>query len=65
MEKKKYDNLEYRYRKCPICDKMYILPTENLYRLTVNGKRIDYCSYTCWIKAQEKYGIKRRRGIGW
>ena len=40
--------------KCPICGKNFIIPPENIYKFTVNGKLQHYCSYTCYRKVQKE-----------
>ena len=49
-----YGVFEDRNRKCPVCGKSFILPPENIYKLTVKGKLQHYCSYTCYRKIQVK-----------
>ena len=51
-------------KECPICGKGFIKPQSNLYRLKIDGKMVDYCSYTCHNKAKAKYnkGKPKRRG---
>ena len=36
---------------CPICKKEFIHNPMSIYKLTINNKRVHYCSYTCWRKA--------------
>ena len=40
-------------RVCPVCGKEFILPIENIYKLTIKGVRVDFCSYTCF-RVEEK-----------
>ena len=44
-------------KKCPVCGKNFIKPQANLYRISVNGRIVDYCSYTCYRKEQKKAGM--------
>lgn len=46
-----YDWTKANQRKCPVCGKDFIRPSENIYKIVKNYKTIDYCSYTCWRKA--------------
>jgi hypothetical protein len=56
--------LDGRVRICPICNKKFILPCENVYKLIIKGKRKDYCSYTCWMVAQkEQESVKKYRSM--
>lgn len=34
---------------CPHCGKEFIRNSQSIYKLNKNGKRIYYCSYTCWV----------------
>lgn len=43
-----------RDRVCPVCGKRFLLPPENTYKLTVKGKRVDYCSYSCYRVIQKR-----------
>ena len=51
-----------RMRTCPICNKEFLLPYENIYRHTFwRGKRtVDYCSWTCYRKADKELREKPR-----
>jgi len=43
-----------RMRVCPICKKEFLLPYENVYRLLIRERVVDYCSWTCYRKAQKE-----------
>ena len=50
--------------QCPVCGKMFIKPQANLYRLKINGKVVDYCSYTCYSKEKTKQDRKKKKRGG-
>ena len=43
-----------RGKTCPICGKSFVLPVQNTYRMVVNKRVVDCCSYTCFRKLQKK-----------
>lgn len=50
-----------RERVCPICGEMFILPPQNVYKLTIKGVILHYCSYTCFRKAQKRKERNKKR----
>jgi YHS domain-containing protein len=47
--------------KCPVCGKWFIVPVATIYRLNIKGKRVIFCSYTCYRKEQIKIDAKRKK----
>lgn len=54
---------DYIVRKCPVCGKEFLLPPENIYRLKVKRKYVDYCSYTCFRVIQKEQEQERRKKL--
>lgn len=55
-----------RERVCPVCKKKFLLPLDrNVYRLIVKGKKVDYCSYTCYrtIQKRQERGKKYKNRV--
>lgn len=52
-------------RKCACCDKEFIPGKEHLYRLILQGKKLWFCSYTCWRKMGGDNKRKRRSVQGY
>lgn len=54
--------LEYnRDRVCPVCGKKFLMPLEkNVYRMKIDGKVVDYCSWTCYRKGQAALERKKQ-----
>lgn len=46
--------------KCPVCKKLFVKPPETVYKLTVNGRKKVYCSYTCFRVDQKKIEAGRK-----
>lgn len=49
----------FPFTKCSICDKEFIEAPESIYRMSVKGKSLHACSYSCWNKLKLKYSKKR------
>ena len=46
---------------CPECGKEFIVPTDNVYHLVVDGKKRHFCSYSCFRAVQKRKEAKRKR----
>lgn len=55
---------ELWHRTCPVCGKAFIVPPENVYRLYVDGKYVDYCRYSCFRSVQVTLKPAQNRGAG-
>jgi len=47
--------------KCPVCGKWFIMPVSTIYKLNIKGKRVNFCSYTCYRKEQIKQENKKKK----
>ena len=50
-----------RERKCPVCGKVFIVAPENIYKLEIDKKKQDLCSYTCYRVIQKRQERKKRK----
>lgn len=49
MDEKRDDVvLGLSYTTCSICGRKYIKPPGSIYKILLNGKRINCCSYHCY-----------------
>ena len=55
------NSIVLKERNCPVCGKLFIVPVENIYKLTVTGVLTHYCSYTCYRKVQKEQEEKKVR----
>ena len=53
MSRTKGSKNSFKETQCALCNKFIITTNkeEYVYKLTKEGKRKYYCSYTCWRKA--------------
>lgn len=47
------------WRKCPVCGKEFYLAPENVYKLVIKEKKVHFCSWTCYRKAQKALEAKQ------
>lgn len=51
---------------CKLCKKMFLHTTEHIYKLTVNSRVLNFCSWTCYRKYQKmiankcEYKVKKK-----
>lgn len=62
---KDFDHLFLQTRReCPVCGRAFIVPPENVYKLYIGGKWVDFCRYNCFRSEQLKQKPKQNRGAG-
>lgn len=48
---------------CPICQKKFIKPRFNVYKLTFDHGLVHYCSYKCYLEGKKKREDRKERKI--
>lgn len=48
-------------KKCPVCGKLFPLPPENVYKLSINDRVTHFCSYSCFRVEQKKQEEKHKK----
>jgi len=46
---------------CPICQKKFIKPRFNVYKLKFDHSIVHYCSYACYLEGKHKHEIREIR----